>query len=108
MSAYLKSLTRTRVNIEKKKKAANRLPSVVAHMGNDINMKLLTEQNSRKRKDTQENPQIKAKKSLKFDNPEFPKSSAPVLSPSPSTSGLSTNVGKDGIPVSNENGSDSD
>ena len=119
-NAYLKSLTVTKVN-EKKKKAVNRLPSVVGHMGNEVNMGILTEQNARKetkekntkketkdkntkkKKETKGNSKTgsKAKKSLKFEDVQG-------VSPRPSTSGMSKSVAMEGIPVSEDDDSDFD
>ena len=97
---YLNSLAVTKINTEKKKKTINRLPSVVGHMGNETNLNILREQNTRKETKEQNIKKETADKTTKK------RKTGISLSPKPGTSGMFKSDAMEGIPITDENDSD--
>ena len=97
---YLNSLAVTKINTEKKKKTRNRLPSVVGHMGNETNLNILREHNTRKETKEQNIKKETADKTTKK------RKTGISLSPKPGTSGMSKSAVMEGIPFTDENDSD--
>ena len=99
-SEYLNSLEVTKINTERETKTINRPPSVVGHMGNETNLNILREQNTRR-----ENKEQNIKKET-TDKTTKKRKAGISFSPKPCTSGLFRSAAMERIPITEEDDSD--